>query len=122
MSTGELTTFGAPFLSSEEIRDSFLKFFRERQHTFVPSSGIAPFDDPTILFTNSGMNQFKSIFLGDNRAGLKRATNSQKCLRVSGKHNDLDEVGRDGTHHTFFEMLGNFSVRMLLLTITHQSE
>lgn len=109
MSTGELTTFGAPFLSSEEIRDSFLKFFRERQHTFVPSSGIAPFDDPTILFTNSGMNQFKSIFLGDNRAGLKRATNSQKCLRVSGKHNDLDEVGRDGTHHTFFEMLGNWS-------------
>ncbi|MCB9229600.1 MAG: alanine--tRNA ligase [Deltaproteobacteria bacterium] len=109
MNSSETTGFGIPFQSSRDIRETFLKFFMDRQHTLIPSAGIAPSDDPTLLFTNSGMNQFKSIFLGDNRAGLKRATNSQKCLRVSGKHNDLDEVGRDGTHHTFFEMLGNWS-------------
>lgn len=98
-----------PFLSSEQIRKGFIQFFEERAHKVVPSQTIAPTDDPTLLFTNSGMNQFKSIFLGDNRAGLTRVVDAQKCLRVSGKHNDLDEVGKDGRHHTFFEMLGNWS-------------
>ncbi len=101
--------FGIPYQSSAEIRNGFFKFFEERDHKFVRSAGVFPKDDPTLLFTNAGMNQFKAIFLGDNREGLKRAHNSQKCLRVSGKHNDLDEVGRDTYHHTFFEMLGNWS-------------
>ena len=101
--------YGLSPLSSEEVRQSFMDFFLEREHTFVRSSSVAPTDDPTLLFTNAGMNQFKSIFLGDNSKGWKRATNSQKVLRVSGKHNDLEEVGLDGTHHTFFEMLGTWS-------------
>ena len=101
--------YGIPYLTSSAIRQSFIRFFADQQHEVVKSDGIAPADDPTLLFTNAGMNQFKGIFLGDNRAGLKRAVNSQKCLRVSGKHNDLEEVGKDGHHHTFFEMLGNWS-------------
>ncbi|MCE5207075.1 MAG: alanine--tRNA ligase [Chloroflexi bacterium] len=96
-------------LSGSEIRQSFIEFFLERDHTFVPSASLVPGGDQTLLFTNAGMVQFKDIFLGTDKRPYTRAVNSQKCLRVAGKHNDLDEVGRDDTHHTFFEMLGNWS-------------
>ncbi len=92
-----------------EIRQDFIDFFVEHGHTFVPSSSLVPGGDSTLLFTNAGMVQFKDVFLGTDQRPYSRAVNAQKCLRVSGKHNDLDEVGRDNTHHTFFEMLGNWS-------------
>ena len=101
--------WGIPELSSKEIRSSFINFFEERQHKFIRSAPVAPQDDPTLLFINAGMNQFKQRFLGESTDGVTRAVNSQKCLRVSGKHNDLDEVGRDTYHQTLFEMLGNWS-------------
>jgi alanyl-tRNA synthetase len=96
-------------MHSREIRSSFLEFFQRNGHTIVPSSSLVPSDDPTLLFTNAGMNQFKDTFLGREKRPYTRATTSQKCMRVSGKHNDLDNVGPSLRHHTFFEMLGNFS-------------
>ena len=96
-------------MTSGEIRQSFLTFFEQRGHRAVPSSPLVPADDPTLLFTNAGMNQFKQLFLGQETRGYRRATSSQKCMRVSGKHNDLENVGPSLRHHTFFEMLGNFS-------------
>ena len=96
-------------LSSKEIRDSFKRFFESKGHVIVPSAPMVIKDDPTLMFTNAGMNQFKDIILGNHPAKNKRVADSQKCLRVSGKHNDLEEVGHDTYHHTMFEMLGNWS-------------
>ncbi|MEA3500411.1 MAG: alanine--tRNA ligase [Candidatus Marinimicrobia bacterium] len=97
-------------MKSTTIRKQFIDYFqKELNHEFVPSAPVIPHNDPTLLFINAGMNQFKSYFLGESKPKFKRAVNSQKCIRVSGKHNDLEEVGRDNYHHTFFEMLGNWS-------------
>src|SRR5215207_8559747 len=96
-------------MDSREIRSSFLNYFEQRGHAIVASSPLVPHEDPTLLFTNAGMNQFKDLFLGNERRDYTRAATAQKCMRVSGKHNDLDNVGPSFTHHTFFEMLGNFS-------------
>jgi alanyl-tRNA synthetase len=96
-------------MKSDQIRQTFLQFFERHGHEVRPSSPLVPKDDPTLMFANAGMVQFKRVFLGEESLGTKRAATSQKCLRVSGKHNDLEEVGRTARHHTFFEMLGNFS-------------
>ena len=96
-------------MKSKEIRSKFISFFESKEHQFVPSAPMVVKNDPTLMFTNAGMNQFKDFFLGNSQAAHKRVANSQKCLRVSGKHNDLEEVGIDTYHHTMFEMLGNWS-------------
>src|SRR5215217_4792858 len=96
-------------MRSDEIRAAFLDYFARNGHTVRPSSGVVPADDPTLLFTNAGMVQFKKVFLGMEDPGFRRAATSQKCVRAGGKHNDLEEVGTSARHQTFFEMLGNFS-------------
>ena len=96
-------------MTSNELRRGYLGFFEQHGHRIVHSAPLVPADDPTLLFTNAGMNQFKDVFLGKDRRDYRRATSSQKCMRVSGKHNDLENVGPSLRHHTFFEMLGNFS-------------
>ena len=96
-------------MTGHEIRQKFLNYFAERGHRIVPSSSLVPANDPTLLFTNAGMNQFKEVFLGLEKRNYTRATSSQKCVRAGGKHNDLENVGYTRRHHTFFEMLGNFS-------------
>ena len=95
--------------STAEIRQDFLEFFASRGHEVVASSSLVPAEDPTLLFTNAGMNQFKDVFLGAEKRSYARAASSQRCVRAGGKHNDLDQVGYTARHHTFFEMLGNFS-------------
>ena len=104
-----MTADKPPFMSATEVRSAFLEFFKERGHRVVPSASLVPGNDPTLLFTNAGMVQFKDVFLGKDQRDYKRAVTSQRCVRAGGKHNDLENVGYTARHHTFFEMLGNFS-------------
>ena len=94
-------------MTSQQIRKSFLDFFEEKKHMVITSAPMVLKNDPTLMFTNAGMNQFKDYFLGNRKPASQRVTDTQKCLRVAGKHNDLEEVGHDTYHHTMFEMLGN---------------
>ncbi len=96
-------------MTGHEIREQFLRYFESRGHRIVGSSSLVPANDATLLFANAGMNQFKETFLGLEKRDYKRAVSPQKCVRAGGKHNDLENVGRTRRHHTFFEMLGNFS-------------
>src|ERR1700722_10446524 len=96
-------------MTSQNIRRNYLKYFKDRGHAIVASSSVVPHDDPTLLFINAGMNQFKDVFLGKSQRDYTRAATTQKCIRVGGKHNDLENVGHTSRHLTFFEMLGNFS-------------
>jgi len=96
-------------MNHREIRKKFIEHFKRKGHEIVPSSSLVPRDDPTLLFTNAGMVQFKGLFLGKEKRAYTRAVSSQKCVRAGGKHNVLENVGYTGRHHTFFEMLGNFS-------------
>ena len=96
-------------MTGAQIRQRFLEYFARHGHSVVPSSSLVPAQDPTLLFTNAGMNQFKGVFLGEERRDYARAATAQKCVRAGGKHNDLENVGHTARHHTFFEMLGNFS-------------
>ncbi len=96
-------------MNADEIRKQFVEFFKRHGHVQDPSSSLIPRNDPTLLFTNAGMVQFKSLFLGEEHRAQRRVVTVQKCLRAGGKHNDLENVGRTARHHTFFEMLGNFS-------------
>src|SRR5499433_1539412 len=100
---------GKTIMTGNEVRTTFLNYFARNGHKIVKSSPLLPANDPTLLFANAGMNQFKDVFLGAEKRAYKRATSSQKVVRAGGKHNDLDEVGKTSRHHTFFEMLGNFS-------------
>src|SRR5262249_19285639 len=95
--------------TSDEVRSQFIHYFENQKHQAVASSSLIPDNDPTLLFTNAGMNQFKNLFLGAEKRSYSRAVTSQKCVRAGGKHNDLENVGYTARHHTFFEMLGNFS-------------
>ena len=104
-----MSSTGTVTMTANELRSAFLKFFRERGHAVLPSSSLVPGNDPTLLFTNAGMVQFKDVFLGKDRRSYSRAATSQRCVRAGGKHNDLENVGYTARHHTFFEMLGNFS-------------
>ena len=96
-------------MTGDELRKKFLQYFEERGHTIVSSYPLVPKNDPTLMFTNAGMVQFKDVFLGEEKRDYNRAVSVQKCVRAGGKHNDLEMVGRTSRHHTFFEMLGNFS-------------
>ena len=96
-------------MSAADVRSAFLEFFRGQSHIIVPSSSLVPANDPTLLFTNSGMVQFKDVFVGKEQRDYLRAASAQRCVRAGGKHNDLENVGYTARHHTFFEMLGNFS-------------